>query len=496
MKVYKLRIENYLTVDNMEMELKGVKGFVGENAQGKTNIITAVQDILSGVQDVRKIKDGKDKALIQIEEIVDNEVVKQVSRTITEKGEYLKGKGLAMGETPISYLSKLFDKFAINPINLVTGNPVDYLKKHLPVKANEGDVLDGTPEKFNIENNAFEECQRVADYIAVVRKEKGKDLKHEEEVVSEIEKTVQVISAPAESIEELKTLRADKEAQLQKISNNVNVQKEIEAKLNGIQAEQKMATEKISRIEGYMENIAQIKKTVHDKATEAEARAKEDYERKIAEINKTREVEIEKIDHNIALGEEQKKSAKQSIASLEEKKLQLTKELSTLPTVSEEQLRAEIENIKNKAKQHYDFEKNEERKKQVTERIAKKNEIDAAHKKLDTYYKYYAYELPKLLIDRCKLPVEGLEFKDNELYVKGRHIDRLSTAEKVLTGLGLAIELAKQKGHITLCIDGIEVLDDANKMLFMEQAAKSGLCIMYTRHGKPEFSHEVEVKKG
>jgi hypothetical protein len=104
--------------------------------------------------------------------------------------------------------------------------------------------------------------------------------------------------------------------------------------------------------------------------------------------------------------------------------------------------------------------------------------------------------LPKKLIERAKLPVENLSFRDGELYVGDIVIHRLSTAERYLVAIKLAVALAKQKGHLAVAIDGIEVLDESSRKKFLEIVKDSGIRVLYTRHAtQPEYEHEILIER-
>ncbi len=71
MKVFTLRIENLLKIKQATIPLKGVIGLVGKNAQGKTSVLKAVQDLLSGKNDITKIHDGAERAEVSLTAIED-----------------------------------------------------------------------------------------------------------------------------------------------------------------------------------------------------------------------------------------------------------------------------------------------------------------------------------------------------------------------------------------------------------------------------------------
>ncbi len=102
------------------------------------------------------------------------------------------------------------------------------------------------------------------------------------------------------------------------------------------------------------------------------------------------------------------------------------------------------------------------------------------------------------MIQKCKLPVDGIEFVDGAMHVNGRPLDKLSTAERAIVTTKLAMAIAKQKGHIAIALDGVEYLDEEHRAEFLKAAEESGMCVIYTRMSQagPEYAHEREVHDG
>ena len=209
---YRLHIENFLTIEEMDLDLSpGVQGFVGDNAAGKTNVLTAVESILKGTHDIKMIKDGESRSEIRLEEINDGEVVTSVSRIQTEKNSRLEAKGLPPQTTPKKWLSSLLDDIAINPIRLISDDPVKYLKQHLPIKAKKSEIrsLDDMDIGFDINKNAFDECDRVSEIVKIDRLTQYQKVRHLKEVVTELKKELKPLDNEPELTREEIQKRSD-----------------------------------------------------------------------------------------------------------------------------------------------------------------------------------------------------------------------------------------------------------------------------------------------
>jgi energy-coupling factor transporter ATP-binding protein EcfA2 len=79
-----------------------------------------------------------------------------------------------------------------------------------------------------------------------------------------------------------------------------------------------------------------------------------------------------------------------------------------------------------------------------------------------------ARQKPKDLLAEASFPVEGLEFTEDDIRVNGLSIESLSSGEKLKLGVAIAKAMTGELGFI--CVDGAEVLDDANLQWLMAQA--------------------------
>jgi len=216
---YRLHIENFLTIDEMDLDLSpGLQGFVGENAAGKTNVLTAVESILNGTHDTRLIKDGEKRSEVRLEEIDENgDVLASVARIQTQQASRLQGAGVSH-TSPKKWLATLMDNIAINPMRLISENPVQYLKDHLPIKVTMDEIeeISDYEIKFDLTKNAFDECDRAKDQIHIDRIAQYKLMRHAAEVIDELKKDLPPLAedAPPYSRKDLDDKRTELKAQL------------------------------------------------------------------------------------------------------------------------------------------------------------------------------------------------------------------------------------------------------------------------------------------
>lgn len=468
---YVLHIENFLKVEKASINLDpGVIGLVGNNAQGKTTFIHALHDLMTGKNDFSKIRDGQEKATVRIDVMENGELVSTIARTQTKDKMKLEGSGLRPGQTPIGFLASLMDEVAVNPITLATSNPVAYLKQHLDVKIEPTDFTEEMTKLINEfsffqgkeqavkTKGGFELAELLAGDMEVNRKATGDNVKNTTAMIAEMKKQLPPEQPGLPHDED--QLKKEQDAILENIRTSVvknanhgnakRTRDRLVAELDGMeQGLKNLDTERanlmaqVAKVDG---RIEQMKNT----------------------INVARETTLAQADQEL------KNNPLIDTAAEDAKARELTQKIEHVQMVK-------------KVQQGF---------KALFEREALLKALQDTYAKQDRIVKFFRYELPKVLIAKCKLPVEGIEFRDGEMFVGGHHIERLSTAEKAVVTTKIAIAIAKQKGHVAVCLDGVESMDEAHRAEFLKAADESGMCILYTRFGKPEYPHEKEVVGG
>jgi hypothetical protein len=442
MKQYKITIENYKSLKLVELDLApGIEGFVGENATGKTSVLDAISELVNGKNDPSKIKDSEEKYCIRLDVFENNLPVAQVSRIQTQAGSTLKAKGLPLGMTPVGFISQLFDEHMLNPIKIISDNPVAFLKQHLPVKLEPGDLPSDIdlPKDINL-LTPFNALDVASKYIGVLRREKGKELQTFKTILEDMNKTL---------------------PELPKEETDITViQKELE-ELKEQQTKNKMLTEEKERTKkSYVEKANLIKVWVD----------------KITELTN----QIEQLRTRIDTSKRDLDDLSARVKSIGD-----TKDLTL-----------EIQAKQFEIDKHKQVETNKLQHKVFESKRLKMVEVEKEHLKLDNEFKRLTYELPKVLIKRANLPIEGLEFDGETLIVNGRRVDLLSETERAIIATQIATTFAKMKGHLAISLDGIEIMDPEHRKLWIEHAKNSGLKVFYTRQGKPEGEHERTLKDG
>lgn len=465
MKTFVLSIENFMKIEKARIPLRGVIGLVGKNAQGKTSVLKAIQDVLMGQNDCTKIRDGAEKAVVSITATDENtgEELFSISRTQTQEAAKLQAKGLKNGQTPAGVLGVLFDEVAINPVRLLENGPVQYLKKHLKAAWDIGDMpADLRPfyakepgEALTADGFAF--VEKEAEAIELERKMMARDIKQQEALVEAARRALpEELPAPPYSSEELHReeteLRAAKEnAKVINTQYNerLNVVRTAEFQ---VEQAQKKRDQEAQALADLREQLAQQEEWLKG-AEEVLAKRQEELHQAWAKRDEVKPVDIAETDRAL---------------------VELGKKLAAMKNhqVIVNQFAA------------------------LKEQNTKLRELRENHECEDRLFKYFRYEAPKQLIEKCALGVPGIEFRDGEMFVEGRHISKMSTAERAIVATKLAISIAKQKGQIAICLDGVENLDEDHMEEFIKAAESAEVAVLYTRCGTPKFPCEVGIENG
>jgi hypothetical protein len=237
----------------------------------------------------------------------------------------------------------------------------------------------------------------------------------------------------------------------------------------------------------YEDGIAELKKQMGN--------LKVRLENDIQKINHDFESRKKDIQNRKQMNRERIEMAKETMEKYERDRETIKEEIDLTPRKSMSELDSELLELKVKVRDLMDYDELKKRWDRLNQKEQAYMDVKERHKMEDAFYKYFAYDLPRKLIERAELPVDGVEFLDDGLYVNGRHIDRMSSAERSLVVVKLAVAMAKSRGHIAVAMDGVENLDDEHQRDFMEAIKNADIRVLYTRHGQPKYDHEILVEK-
>lgn len=113
--------------------------------------------------------------------------------------------------------------------------------------------------------------------------------------------------------------------------------------------------------------------------------------------------------------------------------------------------------------------------------------------KLDRVVKSLTKEIPEDLIAKANLPIEGLTFAGDELFINGVSIDNMSSSEQLR--FGLQIVRALNGTFKVVCIDGIEMLDKESFEFFLNEIKEDDFQYFVSRVDG-DTPHSIVVEDG
>ncbi len=498
MKISRLQIKNFLGIEDMTIEPSKVTIIKGENAQGKTTILEALEKaFINKDRRPRVIRDGADRALI----LVETDAGLTVRRSITQKGTNLtvKDEKGFNAPSPQKLLTGLTGQFNFNPIDFLNETEKEQARIILSVAD-----IKLTPE--DVKAWTGEEPPANIDYslhgLQVVRDLHAAYYEERREVNAEVKvhkTTMDTIDIPegfnpeeyrninlrslynelkgaqdnnelvAKTIGSIKTLNRKAVATKEKADTEaLSARSQLEAGKEALGEKMIAAREKAEAESQKQKELMQleIKALENDLKRLKESLGKEDghLEAEVANINKSWEEQLKMLSRN----------TKEQLARLEsdfqEDMKQIEQERRDCEAILEKHHIIDTTSLEQKIQEFQEMQSlvgdydRREAARVAMERGKKKA------KRLDTVVRLLANK-PAELVAGANLPIKGLSV-DNEgnVTINGRPVKSLSTSEQIR----IALEIAKATaGQLKLiCVDGFESIVGKSRKEFLEQIQK------------------------
>lgn len=414
MKITKLRITDFLGVSAFSIDKPGKLNVIkGENGLGKSAILKAITEaFISSGQDPHIIRNGSDCAEIMIE--LDHRIL--IERKITAKKNDMKvlDDG-AKVPAPVSFLKALIGEFTFNPVDFFLGDKKkrrEILLSAIPMRIDEGALREALGDldipidltKFDYDRHGLEVLGEIKKHTFNVRHEQGV-------VVTRIEKSI--------------------EQDKRDLPEGMDPERfdgfDFTAKFAALEA----ARQQISDHDKQLSDLESMRNRSAELADEIELA-----ERRLAELKKSRE-------------------------TLKQKGVELKAKVESFERPDVESMAAEINEFQAAQKLVHKVEA-------IREKETTLEKESAIHAALDTFHKAVVGDVPKYFLARSEMPVEGLEIGDDEIFVGGVDLNKLSTSEQI----SFAVKVARAtSGQLkVICVDRWESLDQKAQSVFAKEA--------------------------
>lgn len=443
MKIVRLQIKNFLSISDAEIKPGAVNQIVGNNNQGKTTVLKALEVALKGSTDGSLVKHGEDQAEI----IVEFENAMSVRRRLKSDGkqEVLVKKGEFKADSPQSMLNGLLTAGAFNPLDLLDPKVrSEALLKAIDIRLDQkllADLAGDSPiplPPVEINQHGLKVLDQAHKYFYMRRSEANKDAKAKQD-------TYRVKQAELPEMPKVVDEKTSSDQIKEKIVENRRL----------------IATER-DKVEGFRRA-----KLSYDQAVTTLA----DYERKKVHLEQqlveaVSAIEIQK--GNVQILEKrcnEQRPLDSVIQNLTDESQSLQAELT---------LRAEISAVV-------------ERYKAVEELATAAKQAKDFAEKLSLVVDRLGDQAKAQLMSTAELPIAGLTYEDGEFKLDGCSIDNLSSSMALKLGVAIARKLSGSMKMI--CIDGAELLDEGSYEALRKEIDGDGFTYFITKVGEA-FKHE------
>lgn len=497
MRITGLKIKNFIAISEQEIAPDSrLNLFIGKNGNGKTTILKAIQAGLRGTTDISVIKDGADKAeiLMDIDDI-------QIHRTLKTKGNNtlkvtapMKLPGGDEKRMPIpspqEYLSGLLSEFSFDPflfISLESKERTKYMRELFKTtltaeQLRAAGISDNVISGINFDRDGMEILQDLYKLFYAKRSEVNKDVSRYKVLADQATEKTKDFS--------FDVFDGDHSAEINELI------KETEKRLTEAETMKKQAEGTFAYVDKLTKKIAGSKAELSEIDNDEIGMIpgyEVDAKRLQAEIEEL-QGQLEKVNGRLA-----------AARSLSEKKTMLSKDiegdeatLKALPSVADV---PDIEAIKGRLEVHNLALKNNneqvalhaayvEAKKIRGQYEEHKEASDELTELLDKLKK----DLPETITKDANMPIEGLRFEGDNIFIGSRNLDTMSTSEQVKVAVSIIEQFNKEKPLKLLCVDRAESLDEETLKLFVDSIPDGyQFWITQVQHGEiPAGAFQVE----
>lgn len=464
MTIKRIKISNFLGIEELEVAPGKVNLISGGNRQGKTSLLEAIEKAVTNRERrPRVIRDGADQAII----LIDLEDGTTIRRSITPKTSSLAvTKDGFKANAPQAFLSGLIGSYAFNPVDFINEDEkkqTEILLQAVPIAVTPEQVIEWTglqPFGIDYSQHGLQVCRDVHKALYGARREANGTVKG-------IHAEVDAISVPAgfdpepyrsvtlkEKYDALKAAQKHNKA-LEEMKRDIA---DAERSLSGIDAAVAGDVDRINLESGYEV------KAIEEKIAALQAKITEVITQRDNDIRAVREDGAEKA-HN-----------------LREYRDGLTRTLNATPwkePIVLASLEKEVEEYEAKKLLVNQFDQREGAKARLA---AAKTEAE----KLDAAVKVMAAK-PQELVAAADLPIKGLGIDDEgHVTIDERPLKSLSTSEQIRISLEIARVTA---GPLKLvCIDGLEALDKETREELFTQIEADDYQYFLTEVGSGELA--------
>ena len=466
MKISKLKIENLYGIEQLELDGKSIE-LTGTNGAGKSSVLDAIRLALTN-NSKRKyvVKNGETEGRVLVK-LDDGTTIDRKKRTDKSDYKSIKDENGNEINSPETFLKDIFTPLQLEPVEFLSMSEKEQNRILLNLIEFNKDKKEFIQEKFGEIPSWVNYDDSILEILNQLQSKEGQYYQNREDINRQIRNGIAVINDIAKDIPEGYDAEKWRNFTLSDKYEELNKDKEYNAKIDKSIAYKEDYNNKIKQIED-KENVILVE--INAKKEEE----KNNINNKILEMKNQialLEKELENIDNKYLLqGTEAKNNTIAEKAKLEEN-IKVANEWAAKERKTTEVLENELK-IAEEMKGHL----NEyDRMKEMQKKVDNFNAISENF----TNKIELARNLPGEILKEVNIPVKNLTVENGIPLVNGLSISNLSEGEKLM--LCVDVTLSNPNSLKLILIDGVERLSEVNRNELYKICKEKGLQCIATR---------------
>ena len=466
MKVSKLKIENLYGIEQLELDGKSIE-LTGTNGAGKSSVLDAIRLALTN-NSKRKyiVKNGETEGRVLVK-LDDGTTIDRKKRTDKSDYKSIKDENGNEINSPETFLKDIFTPLQLEPVEFLSMSEKEQNRILLNLIEFNKDKKEFIQEKFGELPLWVNYDDSILEILNQLQSKEGQYYQNREDINRQIRNGIAIINDIAKDIPENYDEVKWRNYTLSDKYEELNKNKDFNAKIDKSIAYKEDYTNKIKQIETIENNtLLQIEKNkteeknkitieIQNLKNRIELLQKDlenvdaKYEKVIAETKSETVAEKSKLDENIKIANEWASKEKKDTITLE----------------NELKIADEMKGHLNEYDRMKEMQKKVDNFNAISENLTNKIEL--------------ARDLPGLILKEVNIPVKNLTVENGIPLVNGLAISNLSEGEKLQ--LCVDVTLSNNNNLKLILIDGTEKLSEENRNKLYDICKEKGLQVIATR---------------
>ena len=466
MKISKLKIENLYGIEQLELDGKSIE-LTGTNGAGKSSVLDAIRLALTN-NSKRKyvVKNGETEGRVLVK-LDDGTTIDRKKRTDKSDYKSIKDENGNEINSPETFLKDIFTPLQLEPVEFLSMSEKEQNRILLNLIEFNKDKKEFIQEKFGEIPSWVNYDDSILEILNQLQSKEGQYYQNREDINRQIRNGIAVINDIAKDIPEGYDAEKWRNFTLSDKYEELNKDKEYNAKIDKSIAYKEDYNNKIKQIETIENNtLLQIEKDKSEEKNKITTEMQElknriellqkdlenidvKYEKTIAETKSETIAEKAKLDENIKVANEWANKEKINTEMLE----------------NELKIAEEMKGHLNEYDRMKEMQKKVDNFNTISENFTNKIEL--------------ARNLPGEILKEVNIPVKNLTVENGIPLVNGLPVGNLSEGQKLM--LCVDIALSNPNSLKLILIDGVEKLSETNRNELYKICKEKGLQYIATR---------------